>query len=570
MPIESTVAVVATGIEEAPSAFARLLDDLVLLAQWRRIRGREGEALLSVDIEDGAPEELQDLALRIAAIRPADVPGELSEISAADELEQLIETFDDRERGVLRGRFMAVEPMTLQELGNQFGVTRERARQIEVKVKKRLIGEFGFGTAVGNLLASMRIEIQPVAPLDRLIALSPELSSDVPSLGVPLWLALDRLDDYFEVTDGWAAAPGVDEARDRTRSLLEEFASDHGVVEFAVFAESSGQPHDEMVRWLEWCGYQLIESRIITRLRNAGDHAASILEVVGEPMPVDDIVARMNVDRNARSVANVLGSDDRFVRTDRALWALAEWGVEEYTTIRNMMARAIDANDGQISLVDLVEQVAGRYDVSPASVQTYAASGEFELKQGVVRRRRGPGTVQKTPARTRRLYRHGDVWRLAVKVTHEHLRGSGFTVPAALAGLVGCGYGESVSYRSRLGDQLIRWKSNQPISATIRRFLEDLGSAEGDWVYLEFHPDRRFDVVRSKVVGRDADPLRRALALVGRPDADTIPDIGVASALADAVGLDSEDRPRRILSAYRARGEEEITELLERAWVGGA
>lgn len=568
MQIESTVAVAERPGSDATSpALLRLLDDLAVLARWRRLRGRAGEALLTVDVEDGAPEELQELALRIAGLTPADIPSELSTISAVGELEDFFATFDDRESAVLRDRFMAVRPKTLQELGDEFGVTRERARQIEVKIKSRLSGQFGFGTAVGNLLASMRIDIQPVASLDRLVVRTPELSATVPSLGVPLWLALDRLDDYFEVTDGWAAAPGVNEARDRTRSLLEEFASPHGVVELAVLAQSSAQPVDELVRWLEWCGYQLMDSRVLTRLRNAGDHAASILEVVGEPMTVDDIVERMNVERNPRSVANALGSDDRFVRADRAMWALAEWGVEEYTTIRNLMARAIDANGGQIALVDLVEQVAGRYDVSPASVQTYAASGEFELEQGVVRRRLRRGTAQKTPAQTRRLYRHGDVWRLALKVTHDHLRGSGFPVPAGLAGLVGCDYGESVAYESRLGEQVIRWKGNQPASATIRRFLEDLEVAEGEWVYLEFHPGRRFDVVRGQVMGRDADPLRCALAAVGRPDAGSMPDGEAVAALADAVGLDDEDRPRRILSAYRARGEEEVTELLERAWV---
>lgn len=548
---------------------SRLLDDLALLARWRRLRGRDVESLIAVDIEDGAPEELQELATRIAALTPADLPGVGIGASAVEELEELFTTFDHREMAVLRDRFLAVQPKALQELGDEFGVTRERARQIELKVKRRLDGQFGFGTAVGNLLASMRIEIQPVASLERLVQLSPEIASIVPSVGVPLWLVLDRLDDYFEVTDGWAAAPGVPEAREQTRSLLEEFASSHGVVELAVLAESSTQPYDELLLWLGWCGYQILNSRVITRLRNSGDHAASILEVVGEPMNVDDIVSKMQIDRNPRSVANVLGSDDRFVRTDRSMWALAEWGVEEYTTIRNMVARAIDSHGGEIRLDALVDEVAGRYDVSRSSVQTYAASGEFEVRQGVVRRRSGRGTTRKTAAQTRRLYRHGDVWRLAVKVTHDHMRGSGFPVPAGLAALVGCGYGETVEHTSRLGDHVIRWKGNQPSSGTIRRFLEDLAVAEGDWVFLEFGPGRTFDVVRGCIVGPEADPLRRALAASGRPDAVSLPDSDLVAALGDAAGLDGEDRPRRILSAYRARGEEEITELLERAWVGG-
>ena len=30
------------------------------------------------------------------------------------------------------------EPVTLQEIGDEFGITRERVRQIEARVKKRL------------------------------------------------------------------------------------------------------------------------------------------------------------------------------------------------------------------------------------------------------------------------------------------------------------------------------------------------------------------------------------------------------------------------------------------------
>jgi DNA-directed RNA polymerase sigma subunit (sigma70/sigma32) len=33
---------------------------------------------------------------------------------------------------------MADEPMTLEEIGKTFGVTRERARQIEARASKRL------------------------------------------------------------------------------------------------------------------------------------------------------------------------------------------------------------------------------------------------------------------------------------------------------------------------------------------------------------------------------------------------------------------------------------------------
>jgi len=45
---------------------------------------------------------------------------------------------NEREVMIWNDRLMAEDPMTLQDIGTHFGVTRERARQIEAKVKKRL------------------------------------------------------------------------------------------------------------------------------------------------------------------------------------------------------------------------------------------------------------------------------------------------------------------------------------------------------------------------------------------------------------------------------------------------
>ena len=45
---------------------------------------------------------------------------------------------DDRETRILRERILAEEPLTLQQLGDEFELTRERVRQIEAKLVKRL------------------------------------------------------------------------------------------------------------------------------------------------------------------------------------------------------------------------------------------------------------------------------------------------------------------------------------------------------------------------------------------------------------------------------------------------
>jgi RNA polymerase sigma-32 factor len=55
-----------------------------------------------------------------------------------DELQSFRRTLKGRDREICELRTMAEEPLTLQEIGDRFGVTRERARQIERRMMDRL------------------------------------------------------------------------------------------------------------------------------------------------------------------------------------------------------------------------------------------------------------------------------------------------------------------------------------------------------------------------------------------------------------------------------------------------
>ena len=50
---------------------------------------------------------------------------------------------DPRERYIIEMRVMQDKPMTLKELGEHFGFSRERARQLEIRAKAKLEAELG-------------------------------------------------------------------------------------------------------------------------------------------------------------------------------------------------------------------------------------------------------------------------------------------------------------------------------------------------------------------------------------------------------------------------------------------
>jgi RNA polymerase sigma-32 factor len=55
-------------------------------------------------------------------------------------LAEFSKTLKDKERFIFEKRLMTDEPLTLQEIGDQYGVSRERARQIEASLISRLKG----------------------------------------------------------------------------------------------------------------------------------------------------------------------------------------------------------------------------------------------------------------------------------------------------------------------------------------------------------------------------------------------------------------------------------------------
>jgi RNA polymerase sigma-32 factor len=58
--------------------------------------------------------------------------------AVARKVEQIVATLDERERTIFNERLIAEKPTTLNQLGARFGVSRERARQLEERLKERL------------------------------------------------------------------------------------------------------------------------------------------------------------------------------------------------------------------------------------------------------------------------------------------------------------------------------------------------------------------------------------------------------------------------------------------------
>jgi RNA polymerase primary sigma factor len=92
---------------------------------------------LETPIGEEEDSQLGDFLEDTSAVAP---PEAASDSMLREQLEQVLDGLADRERKVIKFRFGLEDghPRTLEEVGREFGVTRERIRQIESKTLVKL------------------------------------------------------------------------------------------------------------------------------------------------------------------------------------------------------------------------------------------------------------------------------------------------------------------------------------------------------------------------------------------------------------------------------------------------
>jgi RNA polymerase sigma-32 factor len=141
----------AMGIEATPETIAKRLDvpteDVVQMD--RRLAAGDMSLDAPVNAAEGSTQARVDfLPARIEAVDSALADAELGAM-LREQLVAFGETLKGKEAQIFHQRMLTEEPRTLQELGDEFGVSRERVRQLEkrlqLKLKQYLSEKLGTG-----------------------------------------------------------------------------------------------------------------------------------------------------------------------------------------------------------------------------------------------------------------------------------------------------------------------------------------------------------------------------------------------------------------------------------------
>ncbi|HEX3777589.1 MAG TPA: RNA polymerase factor sigma-32 [Polyangiaceae bacterium] len=147
----------AMGIEPSHAEIAKRLNVSESEVSEMDRRLARADASLDATVNEGDGRSTTRLELMPTDNATPDQIAESSELSALlqGELETFRKTLSGKDIDIFDKRIIADEPLTLQELGDTFGVSRERVRQLEArlmgKLREHLRSTLGDAVGVGSL-----------------------------------------------------------------------------------------------------------------------------------------------------------------------------------------------------------------------------------------------------------------------------------------------------------------------------------------------------------------------------------------------------------------------------------
>lgn len=541
-----------------------------LLLDWLAITGASKRILAATEDKAYVPEAVREQA--------ASLNDQVADILTGAEREiQRIADQDERFPVILNRRLL--DGATLEELGQQFGVTRERVRQLESAL---LTSMADAGPNCEILRTGIFHRYAPLARISRLRHDMPGLFTVPDGMSAPL-LNLVNLTGtagaavpqaQWSVEGEWFVANGFE---DKFATAVEQLTDDFGIAPLAELVVALDISEALVREWIaQRTVYKIFEDHLFTKVTSVSDRAVALLAHRGKPMHIDDIAAVIT-DRNSRGIDGRLALDPRAKRCAPGTWALAQWELEEWTTIADYISRRIDdavaqGQDGV--LLDDVIAGATAFGVSENSVRTYAAGGEFVVEDGYVRKRSDEEMepIDATPEESRDLYLRDGQWCLLLTINRDHMRGSGSAIPAGIAGMYGLGYGDEKLLPSRLGDQRIAVGRTNTSMSTISRFVNDMQLAEGERVWVHFGDT--FDITRAPAENPDAEGLAALVNAFGLDEefaAELSAEGNAAELAVDAVlaainrqlGLPADAPRRKTVSRLRHRRDDELADTIQ-------
>ena len=467
---------------------------------------------------------------------------------------------DERERRIGQARTFTLEtPVTLSSLGREFGITRERVRQVENELRARVQQNLESEAAAASLLelaADVGRDLGTIACEESVRRVLGEACPDGIDASMRRAMLLTLAGPYTLADGFWQRGDALAELRAGVSARAGAPFSERELRRLLKVAGVSADQHDGCIAALP---VTLSDGRVTPPDNSLGERAVRALDLNGEPMSTAELSAALSADVSTEGVLSRLRSDHRIRRVGLHTYGLTEWDEDTFSTIADELQAAIEARGGRASMADLAAALSDELGVAPCSVRAPAATPRFaRMHDGTVTVRDACGAELQDapcPGLDRDLVRCGAAWALRVSVEQQVLRGSARPLRIAIPRAAGVAPGEARTIMLRNGSVQITWRCKRPAITSTRLLVRDLGCAGGERVFVPLADGAEAFAVGAHEIGVAAGVARVALEL-GQP-ADA-----ALSRIAPAIGLSPGAGAPDVMARLQARGQHELADLV--------
>ncbi len=546
--------------EDSEPNITELLTNIKLVANWAAANRKDEFGLFAPDLDvPDAPDIVRGALDRLAVLATSSWADEKCMAPLVEHLGQFVQTLDSRELAIINRRIIAEKQETLEAISSEFDISRERVRQIEATLLSKIGALFVSGGEFAYHSASIRNQLKPIASVQKVLETLSGLSEYVDSLEEPVWVIFDKFDNSIESDGTWIAKESLAAVESAFSLQFSQNATEPGLISLenlkSVFGDWVSLADDELLAYAKSLGYFEFFGHLASpQIDSLQDKIFAFFEISGSPASAEEISEALRASHSIGSIKNALSADTRLLRVGKKKWGLRDWDFQEFTTIREKVIETIREN-GPTLIDDLVLQITQQFEVSPRSVTVYASSWPLQLENGLVQFATEKPTPKRTFAETKGLFAHANTTLYRIRITRDHLRGSGMAIPTALAQAIGLEFGSRAQLSAGTREISVSWANTQPSLGSIRSLLGDVDVEIGDLVFLQFQ-ENRIDLI--PIRNPENSITSKVCSLMGVSDSGE----SLERQIAKAIRIGDSSGWGGVLPALRLRGESEILGFL--------
>lgn len=400
---------------------------------------------------------------------------------------------DTRECAVFWARVSGFNPkVTLQEIAGEFGVSRERIRQIEVRIRRRF-ENFLNGNEAKPIQWRAETIRQILGVVGKVDLIQDRLEAPIHARDYSK-VMLELAGPYVKEGDWYVLESALqDEPTSRIISQTDEAGCIDSEFAHRCLTEW-GLPESDHYDWLTRNnGIRFFNGRLVVWGGSVQDRLVFALSDLGRPATMDEMMGHVGESNTRQSALNSAGADTRLVRVNRTHWGLSSWDLPEYAGTAYSIKSILEEAGGLMAIDDLIDEMFQIFHVAEGTTKTYSQCPMFVTEGGAIRIR----TEQDKPycLNMNSIGRDTGVYHLGsnrvsiiLDVNHNMLRGSGTMLSRAAGAILEVEVNANLEFTDLSGNVVsVTYPETAfmgPSLGSVRLIAESLSANEGDLLTL--------------------------------------------------------------------------------------